>query len=418
MPDVLHQADVGVWMHIRDAIATLDNAKNGKLDELVLPLPCPESALRLLPPLPCPESALRLLPPLPCPESALRLLPPLPCPESALRLLPPLPCPESALRLLICLSNPSPWSDRAAPFPLRSRPTLEPCRRIIPRPSTSHNGAATQRFARAPSPSPDGGRSRHWLGGSSLPPALPLNSSRTFEIQLGAAAAGHDDASCGVTTGTSDDTDTFATSDVGIPSCRTPTTTLDFPASPSASSSAEETSASPFASPSASAWPHTFPSMCPFADSIPWPSDSVQLSAFDGEPSPVAFPCGSFVEGGADTTSGTAPADVPAASENNLLWARSGGRKGGASGGGVEAASGVHWAVVGGGGGGACTAALGGIGAYIRKSIQKAAIQVWPLPVMRSPCHAISLPWDLPAMGSPCHGISLPWDLPALISPP
>ncbi|CAI6011861.1 unnamed protein product, partial [Closterium sp. NIES-65] len=34
MPDVLHQADVGVWMHIRDAIATLDNAKNGKLDEM------------------------------------------------------------------------------------------------------------------------------------------------------------------------------------------------------------------------------------------------------------------------------------------------------------------------------------------------------------------------------------------------
>ncbi|GJP36441.1 hypothetical protein CLOM_g12495 [Closterium sp. NIES-68] len=32
MPDVLHQSDVGVWGHIRDALATLPAAKNGAMD--------------------------------------------------------------------------------------------------------------------------------------------------------------------------------------------------------------------------------------------------------------------------------------------------------------------------------------------------------------------------------------------------
>ncbi|CAI5533173.1 unnamed protein product [Closterium sp. Naga37s-1] len=85
---------------------------------------------------------------------------------------------------------------------------------------------------------------------------------------------------------------------------RTPTTTLHFPASPSAAafsspfpsafSSADGTSASPSASPSpprsSSAWPHAF-LMSP-------PAVAARYSAIDGEPF-LTVPRGSFVEGGA-----------------------------------------------------------------------------------------------------------------------
>ncbi|CAI7870113.1 unnamed protein product [Closterium sp. NIES-53] len=138
---------------------------------------------------------------------------------------------------------------------------------------TSSTSAATRRSRASPSRS-DG-------------TPLPLNSNRTLEIHLSAAAAGHDGAYCGVTTCTSDVTVASAATDVATPSCRSPTTILDFPASPSVS-----------------AFPHAAFPMSPCADSIPWSSNSARFSLIDGEPFPAAAPCGSSAEAGAGTAAG------------------------------------------------------------------------------------------------------------------
>ncbi|CAI5487824.1 unnamed protein product [Closterium sp. Naga37s-1] len=152
--------------------------------------------------------------------------------------------------------------------------------------------SATRRARGANAPA--GGRrgNAHCVGAS-------LHSRRSFECQRNGGNNGDSGGAYGATT--NDVIMSFS-----------PSTTLDFPTSPSAFPSASPSafpsaspsafpsaspSAFPSASPSSSVWPHVF-QIPPPVDSILWPSDVARFNTNGGESIP-AFQCGSSAEGAA-----------------------------------------------------------------------------------------------------------------------